>query len=114
VGIEKPHYTVQEKHGGIEIRRYETQIIAETLVETDFKEAGNVAFGRLFKYISGENRKQESIPMTAPVSQAQPSEKIPMTAPVSMQQAAGRYAVSFLLPSIYTLETAPDPWMNAW
>lgn len=109
VGIEKPHYTVQEKQDGFEIRRYEAQVIAETLVEADFKDAGNIAFGRLFKYISGENRTQEDIPMTAPVSQTQPSEKIPMTAPVSMQQTAGRYAVNFLLPSKYTLETAPEP-----
>ncbi len=109
VGIEKPQYTVQEKQNGFEIRLYESQVIAETLVEADFKEAGNVAFGRLFKYISGENRTQQDIPMTAPVSQAETSEKIPMTAPVSMHQAAGRYAVSFLLPSQYTLETAPEP-----
>jgi effector-binding domain-containing protein len=109
VGIEKPQYTVQKKQDGFEIRRYEAQVIAETLVEADFKEAGNVAFGRLFKYISGENRAQQDIPMTAPVSQTQPSEKIPMTAPVSMQKTAEYYAVSFLLPSKYTLETAPEP-----
>jgi hypothetical protein len=109
VGIEKPQYEVQEKNDGIEIRRYEAQVIAETRVEADFKDAGNIAFGRLFKYISGENRKRENIPMTSPVSQTQTSEKIPMTAPVSMHKTAEYYAVSFLLPSKYTLNTAPEP-----
>ena len=106
------HNCLHRFDDGFEIRRYASQIIAETLVEADFKDAGNIAFGRLFKYISGENRTQQDIPMTAPVSQTQPSEKIPMTAPVSTQKTAEYYAVSFLLPSKYTLETAPEPLDN--
>jgi len=47
--------------------------------------------------------------MTAPVSQTNTSEKIAMTAPVNMQQTEGKYAVSFLMPSRYTLETLPEP-----
>lgn len=47
--------------------------------------------------------------MTAPVSQTETSEKIAMTAPVNMQQTQGKYAVSFLMPSQYTLETIPEP-----
>jgi hypothetical protein len=102
-------YTVLEKQGKFELRQYPSCLIAETVVDADFKEAGNVAFGRLFKYISGHNRKQESISMTAPVSQAGISEKIAMTAPVNMQQAEGKYAVSFVMPSKYTLGTLPEP-----
>ena len=102
-------YEVLEKQGRIEIRQYPSYLIAETLVDADFKEAGNRAFGRLFNYISGNNKKQESIAMTAPVSQIETSEKIAMTAPVSMQQAEGKYAVSFLMPSKYTMETIPEP-----
>lgn len=109
MGIEKPKYTVLDKQGKFEIRQYPSSLIAETIVEADFKEAGNLAFGRLFKYISGNNRKQESISMTAPVSQTNTSEKIAMTAPVNMQQTEGKYAVSFLMPSRYTLETLPEP-----
>jgi len=109
IGIEKPNYTTLEKQGKFEIRQYPSCLIAETVVEADFKEAGNLAFGRLFKYISGNNRKQESISMTAPVSQTNTSEKIAMTAPVNMQQTEGKYAVSFLMPSRYTLETLPEP-----
>lgn len=94
MGIEKPEYQVVAKEGKFEVRQYEPQIIAETIVESDFDEAGNVAFRRLFDYISGENRTAESIKMTAPVNQKADSQKIAMTAPVNQQQAGGKYAVS--------------------
>ena len=68
--------------------------MAETLVDASFKEAGNVAFQRLFGYISGDNRQKESIAMTAPVSQ---------------RQTNGKYNISFVMPSKYTMETIPEP-----
>ena len=109
VGIEKAKYQVIEKEGKFEIRQYQPQIVAETVVDADFDEAGNMAFRRLFNYISGENRKKESIAMTAPVNQKSSSEKIAMTAPVNQQQSEGNYIVSFLMPSKYTMETLPEP-----
>jgi len=109
VGIEKARYEVLEKEGKFEVREYRPQIVAETVVEADFNDAGNIAFRRLFDYISGENRKKESIAMTAPVSQKTGSEKIAMTAPVNQQVSEGKYAVSFLMPSKYTMETLPEP-----
>jgi hypothetical protein len=109
VGIEKVHYTVLEKDRAIEIRDYKPYLVAETLVDSDFKEAGNVAFGRLFNYISGANQTQESIAMTAPVQQQGASEKIAMTAPVTQQAAGDKFAVSFVMPAQYTLETIPQP-----
>jgi len=109
VGIEKSKYEVVEKEGKFEVRQYQPQIVAETIVESDFGEAGNVAFRRLFNYISGENRKKESIKMTAPVNQKASSEKIAMTAPVNQQKTEGKYSVSFLMPSKYTMETLPEP-----
>ena len=57
----------------------------------------------------GKNRKKESIKMTAPVNQKASSEKIAMTAPVNQQKAEGKYSVSFLMPSKYTMETLPEP-----
>jgi hypothetical protein len=107
--VDTVSYTVLEKQGKFELRQYPSYLIAETVADADFKEAGNIAFGRLFKYISGHNRKQESISMTAPVSQTETSEKIAMTAPVNMQQTQGKYTVSFMMPSQYTLETIPKP-----
>lgn len=109
VGIEKARYEVIEKEGKFEVRQYQPQILAETTVEAGFDDAGNIAFKRLFDYISGENRKKESIAMTAPVSQKTGSEKIAMTAPVNQQASEGKYAVSFLMPSKYTMETLPQP-----
>jgi len=109
VGIEKSKYAVVEKQGKFEIRQYEPQIVAETIVDAGFEDASNVAFRRLFDYISGDNRKKESIKMTAPVSQKSESEKISMTAPVNQQRSEGKYAVSFLMPGKYTMETLPEP-----
>lgn len=109
VGIEKAKYEVIEKEGKFEIRQYQPQIVAETIVESDFGQAGNVAFRRLFNYISGENRKAESIKMTAPVNQTASSEKIAMTAPVNQQKREGKFSVSFLMPSKYTMQTLPEP-----
>jgi len=109
VGIEKAKYKVAAKEGKLEIRQYSSQIVAETVVDADFEDAGNVAFRRLFDYISGNNRKKESISMTAPVNQKARSEKISMTAPVKQYQSKGRYVVSFVMPSKYTIESLPEP-----
>jgi effector-binding domain-containing protein len=109
VGIEKSKYELIDKEGDFEIRKYEPHIVAETIVDSSFDEAGNIAFRRLFGYISGQNRKNESIAMTAPVNQKASSEKIDMTAPVNMQKKEGQYSISFLMPSKYTMETLPEP-----
>jgi effector-binding domain-containing protein len=109
VGIEKARYQVVEKEGKFEVRQYAPQIIAETVVEAGFDDAGNVAFRKLYNYISGENRSKASIAMTAPVNQKTDSEKISMTAPVNQRRSEGQYAVSFLMPSKYKMETLPEP-----
>ena len=109
VGIEKAKYTVIEKEGKFEIRQYPSYIIAETIVEDSFDNAGNMAFRRLFDYISGQNRSKESIAMTAPVSQVGGSEKIAMTAPVNQQKSEDMWSVSFIMPSKYTIKTLPQP-----
>jgi effector-binding domain-containing protein len=109
VGIETPKYKVIEKEGQLEIRRYPPQIVAETIVQADFDQSGNLAFRRLYKYISGRNRTKQSIAMTAPVNQKTAAQKIPMTAPVTQQKVKENYAVSFLMPAEYSLETLPEP-----
>lgn len=107
--LEESPYQVISKEGQFEIRQYSPYIIAETFVDAEFADAGNVAFRRLFDYISGNNKKKASIAMTTPVNQQATSEKIAMTAPVNMQQAQGKYAVSFVMPAEYTMETIPEP-----
>ena len=109
MAIEEAAYQVVKKDGRFEIRDYAPHILAETIVEGNIKEAGYKAFRRLFRYISGDNRSQDKLAMTAPVSQVPRGEKIAMTAPVGQQSVQGRWAVSFMMPASYTLETLPAP-----
>jgi len=109
MAIEEAEYTVVIKEGDFEIRDYAPHVLAETIVEGDFDEAGNKAFRRLFQYISGNNEAQDKVAMTAPVSQEAKGEKISMTVPVGQQQVGRRWTVSFMMPASYTLETLPRP-----
>ena len=107
--VEKAKYTVLEKEDDFEIRQYEAQIVAETYVEGSLKDAGNDGFRRLYAYISGDNKKKQSISMTAPVGQEAGSEKIAMTAPVNQEKKESQWRVTFIMPVEYTLETLPEP-----
>jgi hypothetical protein len=109
MAIEEATYEVVKKDGRFELRDYAPHILAETMVEGSIEEAGNKAFRKLFRYISGANRSQDKLAMTAPVSQVPRGEKIAMTAPVGQQSVQGRWAVSFMMPVSYTLETLPIP-----
>ncbi len=108
MAIEEASYQVVKNEGPFEIRDYAPHILAETFVDGEFEEAGSVAFRRLFGYISGDNRAQTKIAMTAPVSQ-QSSEKIAMTAPVGQQKSGDQWVVSFMMPAFYSMETLPVP-----
>jgi hypothetical protein len=109
MALERPKYRVVEQEGNFELRQYEPYLVAETIVEGDFDTVGNEGFRRLFDYISGKNRKQQSISMTAPVSQKTESEKISMTAPVNQVRVGEKYRITFVMPAQYTLETLPEP-----
>ena len=109
MAIEEARFTVLEKDKEFELRQYEPQIVAETLVEGNFEEVGNQGFRRLFDYISGNNQKTQSIPMTAPVTQEVGGEKIPMTAPVGQERTGEKWRITFLMPLHYTMEELPIP-----
>lgn len=110
MAIEQPAHTVLKSDGDFELRRYEPYLLAETEVESGFMEAGNVAFGRLFRYISGANTARAEIAMTAPVEQAsRGGEKIAMTAPVEQAREGGVYRVAFVVPRKYDRDTVPQP-----
>jgi effector-binding domain-containing protein len=109
MAIEEATYKVVRKDNQFEIRDYAPHILAETVVEGNLEEAGNKAFNRLFRYISGDNRSRDKVAMTAPVSQEPSGVKIKMTAPVGQQRVQEKWAVSFMMPDSYTLETLPEP-----
>ena len=94
--VEKVRYTVIEKMNDFEIRKYPELVLA--LVEGD----DNRAFGILFNYISGNNKIQEKIKMTAPVIN---SKKIEMTTPVISKDDY----MAFIMPSKYDKNNIPIP-----
>ena len=110
MALEEPKYEVVEKADDIEIRKYEPYLVAETIVTSDFEEAGSDAFRALFDFISGENISQQEIQMTVPVTQEKSGEEIEMTAPVTQEtDSDGTYRISFVMPLHYTMETIPQP-----
>lgn len=110
MSLEQPEYTVLYTDGDIEYRQYEPFLVAQSLIDNvdDYTDAGNEGFRRLFRYITGGNRSQAKIAMTAPVQQST-SEKIAMTVPVQQSVAGDQWRVAFMLPSQYTMDTAPVP-----
>jgi len=109
MAVEEAEYTVLLKDETLEIRQYAPSIVAEVIVNDNFEDASNTAFRKLFKYISGSNSSRSKIAMTAPVSQEAQSEKIAMTAPVGQRASEQGWAVSFMMPASYTMETIPLP-----
>jgi hypothetical protein len=113
MAIEEPAYTVIEKSGSFELRRYDPMIVAETLVSGSMNDASGSGFRRIADYIFGNNTVRNGgsgkISMTAPVTMAAQSKEISMTAPVTMERSAGKWRVHFVMPSEYTLDALPRP-----
>jgi hypothetical protein len=112
MAIEEPQFTVLEKTPPFELRAYAPMILAEVQVEGDLDEASSQGFRLIAAYIFGQNQVSEKIAMTAPVAveeQLPKSAKIAMTAPVNIESNAGKWTVSFVMPSEYTLESLPKP-----
>jgi effector-binding domain-containing protein len=107
--VEEAGYDVLKEHDTIQIRQYKQLLTAQTEVDASYDEASKKAFQRLFDYISGKNKAQQKIAMTAPVIQGKKSEEIAMTAPVFQEKSGKTWFMSFVLPADYTLATAPVP-----
>ncbi|HUS39934.1 MAG TPA: heme-binding protein [Pirellulales bacterium] len=121
---EEPSHRVTLRDGDFEIREYLPYTVAQTTIPAPFDDAVDTGFGRLFKYILGDNRIDVKIDMTAPVVTEPARQKIAMTAPVLVESkadigGAGKadlmtemtdgWRISFVLPADYTAETAPEP-----
>lgn len=92
--VEEARYKVIQKSGTFELREYEPQIVAETVVEGDFGEACDIGIKRLSGYTSGENARRRPISLTAPVNQ---------------EGEGNRWVVSLVMPSEITMENLPEP-----
>ncbi len=95
--VKKVGYTIIKQLDDVQIRKYPDIVIASV---RDLEE--NEAFGLLFGYISGNNKINQKITMTAPVITSQ---KIEMTAPV----ISTSNCMAFVLPSNFSIKTAPEP-----
>lgn len=112
--VEQPSYTVTQRDGSRELRRYPAMIVARTEVAGDFKESSNEAFRRLFRYINGGNDGGRKLAMTAPVQQAErrgstDGQKIEMTGPVVQERQGKGWMMEFIMPAEQTWETLPRP-----
>ena len=90
--IEEPEYTLVEKFGPVEIRRYEPTIQAVTRLKHNGQTSSG--FQRLAGYIFGGNQTSESIAMTAPVQ-----ETLGVMEP----------EMAFTMPAAYAMEDLPAP-----
>ena len=109
MAAEEAEYNVTVQNDKLEIREYAPSIVAEVVVSDTFEDASGAAFRKLFNYISGDNTGRSKIAMTSPVTQKQEPEKIAMTSPVGQRKSDQGWAVSFMMPAFYTMDTIPIP-----
>lgn len=95
MATEEPAFKSLLREGDYELREYGAYLVAETRVDAGFDDAGDIAFGRLFRYISGRNEGSRKISMTAPVRQV-PAEN-------------GGHRIAFIVPVEFTRDTVPHP-----
>ena len=87
---ERQKFSLLEKHGNLQIRRYHPHVAADIVVEGDHVSAGNRGFRPLANYIF--------------------SNKIAMTAPVIVEgRSSGQSQVTFVMPDQSRLEEMPAP-----
>ena len=90
---ETAKYEVIEKiSDNIEIRQYQNMMLATIATGVDAK--GNRNFRSLFKFISGENKKEQ---------------KISMTTPVFREKIKDKRVMSFVMPEKFNKNNTPAP-----
>ena len=94
--VEQPNYKVIVKQNDKEIRKYNSHIVAKTVIQGSFKDAQKEGFRILAGYIFGKNKSQQKIEMTAPVV-------------IASDENTKSWTMTFSMPSRFTLETLPTP-----
>lgn len=100
MAIETPKYKILKKDKKIQIRDYESAVVAKTYVTDNFKEASSTGFRRIANFIFGGNSKGKNISMTAPVV-------------VSKDYNTNKHEVFFFMPREYKIETLPKPSLES-
>lgn len=106
--VEQPKYQIISSDGPIQLRTYNPLIVAEVKMQGERQQAIYAGFRLLADYIFGNNKANNKIAMTEPVTQ-QEGQKIAMTAPVTQQSNGDEWSVHFTMPSKYTMDTLPQP-----
>ena len=89
MAAEEAYYEVVNKNNVYEIRKYSNRLAVETITNNQ-----NNSFRKLFKYISGNNKTNEEIKMTTPVTRIEKN---------------GNMTMQFYLPKKFDQNNAPDP-----
>lgn len=91
---EQPRYQALESHKNIQIRQYDSMIVAQNTQEVSQEkwDSINDSFKILAAYIFGKNERNE---------------KIGMTVPVLMQKESDKRTMMFYMPSRYKMDKLP-------
>jgi len=105
-GYQQLAYQVVDTIEEVEIRHYQSRVVAEATVMKD----RNEAFMSLFRYISGANTVQQKIDMTTPVQVEEQRAKLAMTSPVQISETSEEsVSMRFFLPEGVDVQNAPVP-----
>jgi len=92
---EQPDFTLLREEGDFALRDYPPLVVAEVTSRGSREQASSQSFRRLAAYIFAEDRPAGG-------------ERIAMTAPVLQEEVApGTWAMRFVMPARYTLDTLP-------
>jgi DNA gyrase inhibitor GyrI len=109
----EPKYQILVDSDKIEIRQYPPMVVAQTVVNADYKDSSSQGFNRLAGYIFGNNKNEQKMSMTAPVFQEQEFAIMDMMVPVIQQKTQKVWLMAFVLPQNYTVSSAPTPLDSA-
>jgi hypothetical protein len=107
--LEQPTFDLVDEIGDLQIRRYEPYVVARTLIDSGFSEAGNQGFKRLAGYIFSGNDADRKIAMTAPVGQRLHAQALDGQTKQADAGQGEKYWVTFSMPGEYSIEELPKP-----